>query len=91
MRVIKSFTKEAVKVSYFELEHKYLLKFEKGPAEVTFKFRKGPGFDSQEELMKFEEEYAFVKAKQLLHQSLEDRSGMLNSYFENRFDFEEII
>lgn len=37
MRVIKEFSKEGIRVSIFSWNNKYLLKFEFGPMEQTFK------------------------------------------------------
>ncbi|WP_373496407.1 hypothetical protein [Aquiflexum sp.] len=37
MRVVKEFTKEDVRISVFSWNNKYLIKFEFGPMEQTFK------------------------------------------------------
>lgn len=37
MRVVKEFTKEEVRISVFSWNNKYLIKFEFGPMEQTFK------------------------------------------------------
>lgn len=37
MRVVKEFTKEQVRISVFSWNNKYLVKFEFGPMEQTFK------------------------------------------------------
>ena len=37
MRVVKEFMKEEIRVSVFSWNNKYLLKFELGPMEQTFK------------------------------------------------------
>lgn len=37
MRVVKEFSKEGIRVSVFSWNNKYLLKFEMGPMEQTFK------------------------------------------------------
>lgn len=37
MRVVKEFSKEGIRVSVFSWNNKYLLKFELGPMEQTFK------------------------------------------------------
>lgn len=37
MRVVKEFSKEGIRVSVFSWNNKYLLKFELGPLEQTFK------------------------------------------------------
>jgi hypothetical protein len=37
MRVVKEFTKNEIRVSVFSWNNKYLLKFEQGPMEQTFK------------------------------------------------------
>jgi hypothetical protein len=37
MRVVKEFSKEGVRISVFSWNNKYLLKFEFGPMEQTFK------------------------------------------------------
>lgn len=37
MRVLKEFTKEDIRISIFNWNNKYLIKFEQGPMEQTFK------------------------------------------------------
>ncbi|RZS96897.1 hypothetical protein [Cecembia calidifontis] len=37
MRVVKEFTKEGIRVSIFNWNNKFLIKFELGPLEQTFK------------------------------------------------------
>jgi hypothetical protein len=37
MRVVKEFTKEDIRISIFSWNNKYLIKFELGPMEQTFK------------------------------------------------------
>ncbi|PRY87099.1 hypothetical protein [Mongoliibacter ruber] len=37
MRVVREFTKEAIRVSIFSWNNKYLIKYELGPMEQTFK------------------------------------------------------
>lgn len=37
MRVLKEFTKEGIRISIFNWNNKYLIKFELGPLEQTFK------------------------------------------------------
>jgi hypothetical protein len=37
MRVVKEFSVEAIRVSIFSWNNKYLIKFESGPLEQTFK------------------------------------------------------
>ncbi|MCR9082124.1 MAG: hypothetical protein NXH89_06880 [Cyclobacteriaceae bacterium] len=37
MRVVKEFSKEEIRVSIFSWNNKYLIKFELGPMEQTFK------------------------------------------------------
>jgi hypothetical protein len=37
MRVLKEFTKEGIRISIFNWNNKYLIKFEFGPMEQTFK------------------------------------------------------
>jgi hypothetical protein len=37
MRVVKEFTKEQVRISVFSWNNKYLIKYELGPMEQTFK------------------------------------------------------
>lgn len=46
MRVVKEFMKEEIRVSVFSWNNKYLLKFEFGPMEQTFKI---PELDILEE------------------------------------------
>lgn len=37
MRVVKEFTKNEIRISVFSWNNKYLIKFEQGPMEQTFK------------------------------------------------------
>lgn len=37
MRVVREFTQEGIRISVFSWNNKYLLKFEMGPMEQTFK------------------------------------------------------
>jgi hypothetical protein len=37
MRVVKEFTKNEIRISVFSWNNKYLMKFEQGPMEQTFK------------------------------------------------------
>lgn len=91
MRIIKSYTKKGVQVSYLELEHKYLMKFEKGPVELTYKFRKGPGMESATELEAFEAKHVFEKVLPLLEQAITERGQFVENYFTDQFEFIEII
>lgn len=39
MRIIKELVEEDLKISFFQYNGKYLVKFEKGPLEQTFKYQ----------------------------------------------------
>ena len=91
MRIIKSYTQKGIQVSYFELEHKYLIKLEQGLVETTYKFRKGPGLESLAELDAFCKTQVLEPALPLLSQAMTLRSQWIEGHFSDRFDFEEII
>lgn len=48
MRVVREFTKEDVRVSVFSWNNKYLIKFELGPMEQTFKIPETDILEEQE-------------------------------------------
>lgn len=62
MRVVKEFVQEGIRISIFSWNNKYLLKFELGPMEQTFKI---PEMDVLEEsdLNSFLEGEFFEKVK----------------------------
>jgi len=91
MRIFKTYTKKGVQISYLELEHKYLIKFEKGPVELTYKFRKGPGLEDYAAVGNFEETHVFDKVEPILQRAILERSNFVEDYFSTQFEFEEII
>lgn len=91
MRIILTQTKQGVQVSYLELEHKYLVKFEIGPQEITLKFKKGPGLESVEDLKKLEEDHLFDAVEKQLSAVSKIRMEAWQSFSNDKFDFEEII
>ncbi|WP_194974380.1 hypothetical protein [Aquiflexum lacus] len=48
MRVLKEFTKEQVRISVFSWNNKYLIKYELGPMEQTFKIPETDILDESE-------------------------------------------
>jgi hypothetical protein len=48
MRVVKEFTKEQVRISVFSWNNKYLIKYELGPMEQTFKIPETDILDESE-------------------------------------------
>lgn len=91
MRIVKELNHEGIKITCFQLEHKYLVKYEVGPAEITYKFKIGPGLESTDELVSLINNHLNFVAPQILNKVQESREEVIQDFFSEEDSFPEII
>ena len=91
MRIICSETRDQIQISHFELDHKFMLKYEKGHLEITFKFRKSEKLNDAGSLKDLDINHFYAIAKEKLEDLQKCRHEALEKYFTSDFEFENII
>ncbi|NNE29231.1 MAG: hypothetical protein HKN16_06320 [Saprospiraceae bacterium] len=91
MRIICSETRDHIQISHFELDQKFMIKYEKGHLEITFKFRKSEKLNSPASLKQLDVNHFFEIAKLKLEELQSLRRESLEKYYSDDFEFETII
>jgi len=91
MRIIKETQTDGIKITCFQLEHKFLVKYEQGPQELTYKFSMGEQMENVSDLTKLIEEHLTTAAIPVLQQMHQSRLSVIDQYFKSDETFEEII
>jgi len=91
MRIIKESQHEGIKITCFQLEHKFLVKYEQGPQEITYKFKMGEQLENVNDLSNLIEKHLTTVALPVLLQMHQSRLSVIDQFFSNEESFEEII
>ncbi len=91
MRIVRELQHEGIKITCFQLEHKYLVKYEWGPQEITYKFKMGDGLNTVPELENLVKKHLSEAAVPVLHSMRSSRLKVVDSYFNSSFEFDTII
>ena len=92
MRIVGEIPHPRLKITLFEHNEKFAVKFETGLLEQTYKFRQNAAINSIEEFKKFLDQSFITKAEQMFTPMMENKSSSLRRNLPIREDeFDEII
>ena len=91
MRIIKETQTDGIKITCFQLEHNFLVKYEQGPQELTYKFKMGEQLENVNDLSKLIEDHLTEAAIPVLQQMHHSRLSVIDQYFKSDETFEEFI
>jgi len=91
MRIVKEDQYQGVNITYFQLDHKFMVKYEMGPQELTYKFKIGDKLNTPAELDVFAKEHLHDRGIKVLRHMLDERQAAIEAYFVEEDEFDEII